>query len=82
MKNKPAVLRFMGSFLTELLLFCAIWMLVGPRIIDPNTLPAAKLCNGGNPRFVFLFYGIALYAGCRIILFCIRKIAKTRRSNL
>ena len=74
--DKTKVIRSILSFGLKLVVFCAIWMLLGVKIIDINSHPATEMFGFENGKLCFLLYGISLFIGCSVICICAKKITK------
>ena len=74
--DKTKVIRSILSFGLKLVVFCAIWMLLGVKIIVINSHPATEMFGFENGKLCFLLYGISLFIGCSVICICAKKITK------
>lgn len=64
------------SFIFEIVVFCVIWMFVGPYFIDINTHSSMDIFDFNSAKLSWFLYGCSLYIGGKIIYILVRKIIK------
>lgn len=62
--------------ISEIIVFCVIWILLGPLFIDVNKHISVDIFGCKEPIMGWLVYGIFVYLGGRVIYLCISKITK------
>lgn len=60
-------------YVIEFVIFSAIWMLVGPKVIDISSNWFVEIFDFGMPYLSWLLYGILIFIGCNIIYLGCRK---------
>lgn len=62
--------------ISEFIVFCVVWMIVGPLLIDINQHISVNIFACKEPLLCWFIYGVAAYFGGRVIYLCISKITK------
>lgn len=58
----------------KIIIFCVIWMLVGPQLIDVNDHPFIGIYGCNDPFLSWIIYGVSIYFGGEITYYCIGKM--------
>lgn len=65
----------------ELIIFCTIWIFVGPYVININTHSSLEVFDCNSPYLSFLLYGVAVYIGGKIIYYSVSRIVHRIKSK-